>query len=216
MPNNTSRRTTLRRIAAALAGTVAVAAGFVAWAMHRPAVVLAQGRCSAGAVMKKKVLVVYASRAGSTGEVAQAISERLCGMGFDAEVRPVETVSSLVGFEAVVLGSAVRYGTWLPETKRFIESHRSELAQLPLALFTVHMGALGDDASSQATRAGYTKAVRAGLKPRDEAFFAGKIDLARLSFFERMAVKLAKSPLGDMRDWDRIRRWADGLGEKLQ
>jgi menaquinone-dependent protoporphyrinogen oxidase len=188
----------LRRIAAALAGTVAVAAGFVAWAMHRP------------------VLVVYASRAGSTGEVAQAISERLCGMGFDAEVRPVETVSSLVGFEAVVLGSAVRYGTWLPETKRFIESHRSELAQLPLALFTVHMGALGGDAASQATRAGYTKAVRAGLKPRDEAFFAGKIDLARLSFFERMAVKLAKSPLGDMRDWDRIRRWADGLGEKLQ
>ena len=60
--------------------------------------------------MKKKVLVVYATRAGLTGEVAQVISERLCAMGLAAEVRPVEAVSSLSGFQAVVLGSAVRYG----------------------------------------------------------------------------------------------------------
>ena len=166
--------------------------------------------------MKKKALVVYASRAGSTGEVAQAISERLCAMGFDAEVQPVESVSSLAGFQAVVLGSAVRYGAWLPEMRKFIELRKSELAQLPLAVFTVHMGALGDDASSQATRAGYTAAVRAMVTPRAEVFFAGKVDLATLNFFERMAVKLVKSPVGDKRDWDLIRRWADGLGETLQ
>jgi menaquinone-dependent protoporphyrinogen oxidase len=166
--------------------------------------------------VKKRALVVYATRAGSTGEVAQAISERLCALGFDAEVQPVESVSSLVGFQAVVLGSAVRYGAWLPEMTKFIESRRSELAQLPLAIFTLHMQARGDDAASQDTRAGYTKAIRAVVTPRDEVFFAGKVDLARLSFFERMAVKLVKSPVGDKRDWDRIRQWADGLGEKLQ
>ena len=166
--------------------------------------------------MKKRALVVYATRAGSTGEVAQVISERLCAMGFDAEVQPVESVGSLAGFEAVVLGSAVRYGAWLPEMTKFIASRRSELAQLPSAVFTVHMQALGDDAASQATRAGFTKAVGAVITPRDEVFFAGKIDPARLSFFERMAVKLVKAPVGDKRDWDRIRQWADGLGKKLQ
>ena len=166
--------------------------------------------------MKKRALVVYATRAGSTGEVAQVISERLCAMGFDAEVQPVESVGSLAGFQAVVLGSAVRYGAWLPEMTKFIESRRSELAQLPLVVFTLHMQALGDDAASLGTRAGYTKAVRAVVTPRDEVFFAGKVDLARLSFFERMAVKLVKSPVGDKRDWDRIRQWADGLGKKLQ
>ncbi len=166
--------------------------------------------------MKKKALVVYATRAGSTGEVAQAISERLCAIGFDAEVQPVDSVSSLAGFQVVVLGSAARYGAWLPEMTKFIESHRSELAQLPSAIFTVHMNALGDDAASQETRAGYTKTVRAVVTPRDEGFFAGKVDLARLSFFERMVVKLVKSPVGDKRDWDRIRLWADGLGKKLQ
>ena len=216
MPAETVRRTTLKRIAAGLAGLAAVAAGLVGWAVHRPDVMLAQGRCSGGLSVKKKALVVYATRAGSTGEVAQVISERLCAAGFDAEVQPVESVSSLAGFHAVVLGSAVRYGAWLPEMTRFIESRRSELAQLPLAIFTLHMQELGDDAASQGTRSGYSKAVRAVATPRDEAFFAGKVDLARLSFFERMAVKLVKSPVGDKRDWTRIRQWADGVGKALQ
>ena len=165
---------------------------------------------------KKKALVVYATRAGSTGEVAQVVSERLCAMGFDAEVQPVDFVSSLIGYRAVVLGSAVRYGAWLPEMTKFIEAQRTELARLPLAVFTLHMQALGDDAASRDARAGYTKAARAVVTPRDEAFFAGKVDLATLSFFERMAVKLVKSPVGDKRDWDHIRQWADGLGQKLQ
>ena len=137
-------------------------------------------------------------------------------MGFDAAVQPVESVSSLTGLQAVVLGSAVHYGACLPEMTKFIGSHHSALAQLPLAIFTLHMQALGDDAASQTTRVGYTKAVRAVVNPRDEVFFAGKVDPTTLSFFERMAVKLVKSPLGAKRDWDRIRRWADGLGEKLQ
>ena len=148
MPTVLTRRTALHRIAAGVAATVAAAAGFVAWAVHRPAVSLAQGRCSGGATVTKtvtkKALVVYATRAGSTGEVAQVISERLCAMGFDAEVQPVESVSSLSGFQAVVLGSAVRYGAWLPEMTKFIESQRSALAQLPAAVFTLHMQALGE------------------------------------------------------------------------
>ena len=166
--------------------------------------------------MKKKALVVYATRAGSTGEVAQVICERLCAMGFDAAVQPVDSVSSISGYQAVVLGSAVRYGAWLPEMMKFIESQQSALSQLPVAIFTLHMQALGDDSASQTARAGYTKAVRALVNPRDEVFFAGKVDPTTLSFFERMAVKLVKAPVGDKRDWDRIRRWADGLGETLQ
>ena len=210
-----TRRAASRRIAAGLAGVLAVTLGLVGWAVQRPPVALAQGRCSGGVSVKQKVLVVYATRAGSTGEVAQAISERLCTIGFDAEVQPVESVRSLAGIQAVVLGSAIRYGAWLPEMTRFIELHHSELARLPLAIFTVHMQALGDDAASAATRAGYTQTVRALLAARDEVFFAGKIDPATLSFFERMAVKLVKAPVGDRRDWARIRLWADGLGPQL-
>ncbi len=165
--------------------------------------------------MNRKVLVTYASRAGSTGEVAQAIAERLCAQGWDAEVRPVAAVGSLDGFQAVVLGSAIRYGAWLPEMLEFVQAQRAALSALPVAVFTTHMQALDDSDASRSTRSGYSQAVRALLAPRDEAFFAGKVDPATLSFFERMAVKLVKSPVGDKRDGARIRAWADGLGAKL-
>ena len=98
---------------------------------------------------------------------------------------------------------------------KFIAFQRSALSQLPLAIFTLHMQALGDDTASQTARVGYTKTVRAMVNPRDEVFFAGNVDPTTLSFFERMAVKLVKSPVGDKRDWNRIRRWADGLSETL-
>lgn len=165
--------------------------------------------------MNRKLLVTYATRAGSTGEVAQAIAERLCSQGFDAEVRPVAAVGSLDGFQAVVLGSAVRYGAWLPEMLKFVEAQRRALEVLPVAVFTVHMQALDDSEASGKTRRTYSQAASQAVTPRDEAWFAGKVDPATLSFFERWAVRLVKSPVGDLRDWPRIRAWADGLGAKL-
>jgi menaquinone-dependent protoporphyrinogen oxidase len=79
----------------------------------------------------------------------------------------------------------------------------------------MHIQALGDDSASRDTRASYTKVARALVTPLDEAFFAGAIDLTRLSFFERLAVKMVKSPVGDQRDWQRIRAWADELARRL-
>jgi menaquinone-dependent protoporphyrinogen oxidase len=98
----------------------------------------------------------------------------------------------------------------------FVTAQREALARVPLAIFTLHMQALGDDATSRATRARYTQPVRALVSPRDEAFFAGKIDPATLSFFERLAVKMVKSPVGDRRDWAAVQAWADGLVAGLQ
>ncbi len=166
--------------------------------------------------MNRRVLVAYATRAGSTGEVVRAIAEQLRAQSLDAEVRPVRAVNGIDGFQAVVLGSAIRYGSWLPEMLKFVESQRAALARLPVAIFTMHMQPLDDSESARKTLGGYSQAVRALIAPRDEAFFAGKVDLATLSFFERLAVTVAKSPVGDKRDWGRIRGWADGLGARLQ
>jgi menaquinone-dependent protoporphyrinogen oxidase len=64
--------------------------------------------------------------------------------------------------------------------------------------------------------AAYAGARRRRGQPRDEAFFAGKVDPAALSFFERLALKMVKSPVGDKRDWNAVRTWADGLAARLQ
>jgi menaquinone-dependent protoporphyrinogen oxidase len=130
-------------------------------------------------------------------------------------VQPVTRLTGLDDVQAIVLGSAIRYGAWLPEMTRFIESQGTTLRSLPLAIFTVHMQALDDSAASREARSRYTQPLHQLLRPRVEAFFAGRIDPARLSFFERLAVKMVKSPVGDRRDWDRIRDWADSLAVQL-
>jgi len=165
--------------------------------------------------MSKIILVAYATRTGSTAEVADAIARRLCEAGLSAEVRPVAEVSSLEGYSGAVLGSAVRYSAWLPEMTDFLAANRGALAAMPVAFFTMHMLALGDDPAAVANRANYTAKAREEVTPVEEAFFAGEIDPAHLSFVDRFAVKLVKSPIGDRRDWTLIGEWAAALAPKL-
>jgi menaquinone-dependent protoporphyrinogen oxidase len=80
MPTNTQlqRRTALKRIAISLLGLGSIVTGIAWWGMRSTEVTLIQNECKGGAAMKNKVLMVYATRAGSTGEVADAIARRLC------------------------------------------------------------------------------------------------------------------------------------------
>lgn len=162
------------------------------------------------------ILVTYASRCGSTAEVAQAIANSLCEIGLAAEVEPVTSVTSLERYRAVIIGSAVRYGKWLPEALDFIKRNRARLAQVPVAIFSMHMGPRGTDGESQDKRLQYAKDVRSLVTPKAEVFFAGKIDPSRLSVFERLVVRAVKSPIADLRDWQAIRTWSAALPGELQ
>jgi menaquinone-dependent protoporphyrinogen oxidase len=203
-----------RRFLAALAGLVAFAAGIRA-ATWRPAPELLTSDCLGDTVMTDRILVAYATRTGSTAEVADRIARHLCAAGLSAEARHVGEVTGLEGYSGAVLGSAVRYGAWLAEMTAFVADHRQALSAMPVAFFTMHMLALGDDPTAVAERAKYTAKPRDLVVPAEEAFFEGMIDPTRLSFVDRLAVRLVKSPVGDRRDWDRIGAWAEALAPRL-
>ncbi|MBI5957219.1 MAG: flavodoxin, partial [Chloroflexi bacterium] len=57
--------------------------------------------------MSHKILVAYASRAGSTAGVAEAIGKTLSENGAQVEVRPMQDVKDLTPYGAVVAGSAI-------------------------------------------------------------------------------------------------------------
>jgi menaquinone-dependent protoporphyrinogen oxidase len=57
--------------------------------------------------MRPRILVAYASRAGSTAEVAEVIGRVLREGGPEVDVCPVGDVHSLAGYDALVLGSAI-------------------------------------------------------------------------------------------------------------
>ncbi len=161
--------------------------------------------------METKILVVYASKYGSTAEVAQAIGDCLAERGASIDVKPVGEVISLAGYGAVVIGSAIRMGQWLPEAVAFVKKHQAELNQLPTAIFSVHILALGNGQEDQSKRLLYTEPLHELVTPCDEAFFAGKVDMTRLNFIERMMAKAAKGAMSDVRDWNAIRAWAEEL-----
>jgi menaquinone-dependent protoporphyrinogen oxidase len=165
--------------------------------------------------MPNRILVTYATRAGSTVEVAAAIGEALSGNGITVDVRPIKEKPSVQGYQAVVIGSAIRMGNWLPEAVNFVKDKRAQLSRIPTAFFTVHMLNRGEDEASRLARQAYTAAARQVLTPVDEAFFSGKMDYSRLSFLDRTIAKAvekqAGSLPGDFRDWEKIRSWARNL-----
>ena len=142
--------------------------------------------------MTGKVLVTYATRAGSTAEVAQAIAEvlRARSGGDTVDVLPVKEVMDLSPYRAVIVGSAVRYGKWLPEAVDFVAKNQAALAKVPTALFLVS-GYLKDDTPEMRARvSAFLNPVRQILQPDKEGLFAGK------------------TGKGDWRNWDQIRAWA--------
>jgi menaquinone-dependent protoporphyrinogen oxidase len=158
-----------------------------------------------------KVLVAYASKCGSTGEVAQAIADQLCAHGMTVDVRRVGDVGDVSEYGAFVIGSAIRMSSWLGEVKQFVETNAAMLQTAPTAFFTVHMLNVDESEESKANRAAYVAPIHALVQPQAEAFFAGKIDLAKMSFLDRMISKMMKAQDEDKRNWDAIKAWAERL-----
>ena len=161
-----------------------------------------------------RVLVAYASKHGATAEIADAIAERLRAAGHDVEAHPAQDVTTVDGFDAVVLGSAVYAGSWRKEAVELAERHGDQFARVPLWLFS--SGPLGEDVDDNEEQPKQLPSLRESLAPRDHRVFFGALDLSELGFGERMVVKAVKAPQGDFRNWDEIHGWADAIAEELR
>src|SRR5512137_1649732 len=89
--------------------------------------------------MPNTILVTYASRAGSTAGVAEAIGKTLAEGNAQVDVRCMQDVKDLSPYRAVVAGSAIQGKRWLPEAMQFLRAHQTELSRKPFAAFLVCM-----------------------------------------------------------------------------
>src|SRR5689334_13459413 len=119
--------------------------------------------------MPHKILVTYASRAGSTAGVAEAIGKSLADTGAQVDVRPMSGALTLDSYDAVVAGSAIRGGKWLPEAMAFITANRETLRQKPFAAFQVCITlAMRNGENYRAGVATWLEPVRALVSPLSE------------------------------------------------
>lgn len=96
-------------------------------------------------MIPNKILVAHASRTGSTAGVAEVIGQILAEDGRSVEVRRMQDVKDLTPYQAVVAGSAIQKGRWLPEAMQFIRTHQAALARKPFAVFLVCMTLVAND-----------------------------------------------------------------------
>jgi menaquinone-dependent protoporphyrinogen oxidase len=166
--------------------------------------------------MQGKILVAYASKGGSTAEVANEIGKVLNAQGLTVDVRQVNTVTDVSSYQAVIIGSAIRMGGWLSAAKKFVKTHQQTLSKIPTAYFAVCLSLKDDTEENRREAAKYLDAVRAIVEPKAVGLFAGKMDYRMLSFLDRLiSEKMAKAPEGDFRNWDAIRDWAANLEATL-
>jgi menaquinone-dependent protoporphyrinogen oxidase len=160
----------------------------------------------------KSILLAYASRFGSTQEVAATIATTLRENGLEVDLQPMQEVKSLDRYDAVVLGAAIYNAKWNAAAHQFVSRHQDVLAKLPVATFT--LGPLsGSEAAKRNSRhqLDMELAKYPWLKLVAVEIFAGKYDSSKpgLNFFERFL------PARDYRNWDAIRAWANELSAQL-
>jgi menaquinone-dependent protoporphyrinogen oxidase len=169
------------------------------------------------------VLVAYASRCGSTAGVAERIGQTLSARGHSSPVLSVEEARDPGSYDAVILGSAIRTGKWLPEAMDFVGTHRDALTQKPVAYFHTCL------TLSKPTEENISRA-RSFFEPLMERFpevrpvslsaFAGVLDYTKLSAPLRLGMKWKMKGQGiqegDYRDWNAIETWGTGVSGILE
>ncbi len=221
------RRFLIEASGGAIALTTLATLGLPATGMGKPKIEFVKSSCGREKKTASNILVAYASRCGTTGEVAEAIAKEICATGAAADVRLAEEVDNLSSYTAVVLGGAARGGKWLKEASKFVENHEEALSQMPVAYFMTCLqvvpgqpkrgqGASEDETVKQAKSRvlAYLNPVLKNsprVKPEDIGIFAGVLDFAKLSRGERTVMKRMGFKEGDFRDWDAIKAWAKSI-----
>lgn len=193
-----------------------------------------------------RVLVAYATLAGSTAEVARAIADTLQAEGLQVEACPVSEVSSLAGYDAAVIGAPMILG-WHRAARRFVRRHRRALERIPFAVFVTAMSLTRtEDAwdppvpivvdpglakapsvpgrltwrERYATVHRYAGPILAAARPARPvslAFFAGRLDYGRLKWWAVLfAMVVVQARAGERRNWEAIRSWARDVSVGLR
>lgn len=159
------------------------------------------------------ILVAYSSKHGSTESIAGRIAARLRMVGCEVDLRPVEEVRQPEAYEAVVLGSAVYFGSWMKQAAEFVRRHQASLDRVPVWLFSV--GPLGTTKDQRQPDPKEIAEFQPMIHPREHHLFFGVLDRSRLSLPERLVAQAVKAPEGDFRDWDDIETWAMGIAHQF-
>jgi menaquinone-dependent protoporphyrinogen oxidase len=163
-----------------------------------------------------RVLVTYATAAGSTAGIAERIAEILRTTGCEVTCRPADPDVDPAGFEVLVMGSAVHNMAWLPTAIEVLQ--RAAAGSRPVWCFSV---------GGVTPRGRYTRYITrreaervgqqfpVGFAPREHRVFGGVVEMAGIPLWGRLLYRFSGARAGDHRDWPAIEAWARRIAGDL-
>ncbi|UCG04482.1 MAG: hypothetical protein JSW11_10965 [Candidatus Heimdallarchaeota archaeon] len=181
----------------------------------------------------KSVLIVFASRFGSTDEIAHEIADELERHKILTKVHNLRDgvkTPSLEDFDGIIVGSGIKMGRWTKESYKFLKENQNKLNSKVLGLFVSSGEAANPKTYTEARRKYLERMMgKTGVKADITEAFGGVFDFSSdstYSFLEKKIIqRLAKSVEGgividdykmnDFRDWELIRKWAKEFSNLL-
>jgi menaquinone-dependent protoporphyrinogen oxidase len=171
--------------------------------------------------MSKKILITYATYSGSAETIAGIIASNLGSRGFSTVMMPMSEVTDLTSFDAVVAGSAIHAGRWLPEAFSFLELNKEQLTLKPFAAYLVCMTmAMKKSEKYLQFVSDFMIPVREIVKPVSEGLFAGKLEIKKLPSLSdkikfRISVAAGVWKEGDHINNVEIEKWSESISHIL-
>jgi menaquinone-dependent protoporphyrinogen oxidase len=162
--------------------------------------------------MKGTVLVTYGTTNGSTARIADTVAGVLRENGLTAESLPAGSVTSVVPYDAVVVGGGLYAGRWHKDARRFVRRFRKDLSQRPVWFFS--SGPLDPSASERdIPPVRGVQRTMARLDVREHVTFGGCLEEGAKGRVAGMILRSGKG--GDFRDFGAIEAWAKGVADGL-
>ena len=167
--------------------------------------------------MPRRVLVAYASAAGSTAGIAERIAEVLRTAGCTVRCQQASGDLDLQDVDVLVVGSAVHDMAWLPPSvellRRAAAAGAADVWCFSVGGVLPHGPLTRKLAAVEARRIG--ERFPAGLRTRDHRMFGGVVELAGVPLLGRLFFRMIGGTAGDRRDWSSVEAWARGIAASL-
>jgi menaquinone-dependent protoporphyrinogen IX oxidase len=188
-----------------------------------------------------KILIAYTTNSGTTADVAQIIADELGKDGTLVDIRRLEEVDDIAAYTAVVVGGPMIVG-WHKAALKFLKKHQTALSRIPVAYFFTAKNLTGTGQTSvegipvdldptlakppkKPSRLSFKEryalvenylrpALRLApeVKPVRVGFFAGRLDLYRLKWWQTLFVLLIiQAQPGGSHNTPYIKAWAGQL-----
>jgi Flavodoxin len=167
--------------------------------------------------MQFRVLVTYATRSGSTEEVARMFAEQFRSHDLAVDLRPAKDVLCGDSYDAIVIAVPLYMGKMHKDMGRFLSRNRAAVEKAQTALFVLGPVQKAEkDWDGASTQVEKELKRYPWLKPVVRCIVGGRFDPGRLWFPFNLIPALRKIPASDVLDWELIREQGGVLAQRFE